>query len=131
MNDEDARMAGMEARLRRMISGLDARAGFEARVRGRVAALATSQLDLKAQFEARRVAARRRMRRDAWANGVTIAGVGAAAAVLVWRFAPEIARFSGEVADSVDPMVIGAATLAAVALCIWPVLRRVPGLRIG
>lgn len=131
MNDEDARMAGMETRLRRLMSGLDARAGFEARVQGRVAALATSQLDLKAQFEARRLAARRRMRRDAWANGVTIAGVGGAAAVLVWRFAPEIARFAGDVTNSVDPVVIGAATLAAVALCIWPVLRRLPGLRLG
>jgi hypothetical protein len=131
MNDDDPRMAGVDARLRRLMSGLDARAGFEARVQGRIAALATSQLDLKAQFEARRLAARRRMRREAWANGVTIAGVGAAAAVLVWRFAPEIARFSGDVTNAVDPMVIGVATLAAVALCIWPVLRRVPGLRIG
>lgn len=131
MNDDDARMAGVETQLRRLMSGLDARTGFEARVQGRIAALATSQLDLKAQFEARRLAARRRMRRDAWANGVTIAGVGGAAAVLVWRFAPEIARFSGDVTDSVDPMVIGAATLVAVALCIWPILRRMPGLRIG
>lgn len=131
MNDDDPRMARVDARLRRVMSGLDARTGFEARVQARVAALATSRLDLKAQFEARRLAAHRRMRRDAWANGVTIAGVGGAAAVLVWRFAPEIARFSGAVTDSVDPMVIGAATLAAVALCIWPVLRRVPGVRIG
>jgi hypothetical protein len=131
MNDDDARMAGMETRLRRLMSGLDVREGFEARVQGRIAALAMSRTDLKAQFEARRLTALRRMRREAWANGVTIAGVGAAAAALVWRFAPEIARFAGEVTGSVDPLAIGAATLAAVALCIWPVLRRVPGLRIG
>ena len=127
MNDDDARIAGMEARLRRLMSGLDAREGFEARVQGRIAALATSQTDLKAQFEARRLAALRRMRREAWANGVTSAGVGAAAAVLVWRFAPEIARLAGDVAGSVDPLAIGAATLAVVALCIWPFLRRAPG----
>lgn len=127
MNDDDARMAGMETRLRRLMSGLDAREGFEARVQDRIAALAVSQTDLKAQFEARRLAARRRMRREAWANGVTIAGVGAAATVLVWRFAPEIARFAGNVTGSVDPLVIGAATLAAVALCVWPFLQRAPG----
>ena len=127
MNDDDARMAGMETRLRRLMSGLDAREGFEARVQGRIAALAMSQTDLKAQFEAHRLAARRRMRREAWANGVTIAGVGAAAAVLVWRFALEFARFAGDVAGSVDPLVIGAATLAAVALCAWPFLQRAPG----
>lgn len=131
MNHDDPRMAGMDQRLRRLMSGLDARAGFEARVQVRIAALATSQSDLKAQFEARRLAARRRMRREAWANGVTIAGVGAAAAVLVWRFAPEITRFSGDVTSSVDPMVIGGVTLAVVALAIWPILRRLPGLRIG
>jgi len=130
MNEEE-RMAGMDARLRRAMAGLDARDGFESRVQRRIAVLASSQLDLKAQFEARRLAARRRMRRDAWANGVTIAGVGAAAAALVWRFAPEIARLGGEVTNAVDPLVIGAATLAAVVVCIWPVLRRLPGMRIG
>ncbi|HEU0226053.1 MAG TPA: hypothetical protein VFR29_11505 [Steroidobacteraceae bacterium] len=127
MNDDDPRIAGMDQRLRRLMSGLDARAGFEARVQDRIASLATSQTDLKAQFEARRLAARRRMRREAWANGVTTAGVGAAAAVLVWRFAPEIARFSGDVAGTVDPMVIGAATLAVVAAAVAPFLRKLPG----
>jgi hypothetical protein len=127
MNHDDPRMAGMDQRLRRLMSGLDAREGFEARVQGRIAALATSQSDLKAQFEARRLAARRRMRREAWANGVTIAGVGAAASVLVWRFAPEIERVAGEVMAAADPMVIGAATLGAVAIAILPFLRKLPG----
>jgi hypothetical protein len=67
------------------------------------------------------------MRREAWANGVTIAGVGAAASVLVWRFAPEIERVAGEVMAAADPMVIGAATLGAVAIALLPFLRKLPG----
>lgn len=123
MNDDDPHMAGVDQQLRRLMSGLDARAGFEARVQGRIAALAVSRTDLKAQFEARRLAARRRMRREAWANGVTIAGVGAAAAVLVWRFAPEIQQL----AVAVDPLVIGATTLAVVAAAVAPFLRKLRG----
>lgn len=127
MSGDESRVTDIEARLRRLMSGLDARPGFESRVQVRIAALAALPTDLRAQLEARRQAARRRLRREAWANGVTIAGVGAAAAVLVWRFVPEIEQAAGRVMAATDPVVIGAATLAAVAAAVLPLLRRLPG----
>jgi hypothetical protein len=131
MSDEGAGMAALDVRLRRAMSGLDPRAGFEERVQARIAAAAPVRADLRAQFEARREAVRRRLRREAWTNGISIAGIGIAAAALVWRFAPEIERLAGSFALTADPVTISAVTLAAVALAVWPVLRRLPGFRIG
>ncbi|HEY7752939.1 MAG TPA: hypothetical protein VH856_03900 [Steroidobacteraceae bacterium] len=131
MSSEDAGMAALDARLRRAMHGLDARAGFEARVRARIAAAAPVSADLRAQFEERREAVRRRLRREAWANGISIAGIGIAAAALVWRFAPEIGRAAAGVPIPADPVVIAAVTLAALAFGLWPVLRTLPGFRIG
>jgi hypothetical protein len=131
MSEEDAGMAAFDARLRRAMSGLDARAGFEARVQARIAAVAPPRADLQARFEARREAMRRRLRREAWANVIAMAGVGVAAAALVWRFAPEIGRAAAGLSIPTDPVVIGAVTLAALALGLWPVLRSLPGFRIG
>jgi len=131
MSDEGAGMAALDVRLRRAMSGLDARAGFEARVQARLAAAAPVRADLRAQFEARREAVRRRLRREAWANGISIAGIGVAAAALVWQFAPEIGRAAASLSIPADPVVIGSVTLAALALGLWPVLRTLPGFRIG
>lgn len=131
MSGDDADMNALDARLRRMMSGLDARQGFEARVQARVAALAPAAADLRAQFEARRGAVRRRLQREAWANGISIAGIGAAAGALVWRFAPEIEAAIAGVAIPADPLMIGAVTLAGVALGLWPILRKLPGLKLG
>ncbi len=129
MNENDPRMSTLDARLRRLMSGLDARAGFETRVRARIAA-AVPRPDLREQFERRRALLRRRLRREAWSNGVSIAGVGVGAATLVWRFAAEIERFAGGLTSAADPLAIGGATLAAVALGLWPYLRGLPGPRI-
>lgn len=129
MNGNDPQMAALDARLRRLASSLDAREGFETRVQARVAAAAPGR-DLREQFERRRVLLRRRLRREAWANGISLAGAGVAAAALVWRFAPEIERLAGGLASTANPLVIGGATLGAVALALWPYLRTLPGLRI-
>lgn len=69
----------------------------------------------------------RRLRREAWANGISLAGLGLAAAATAWRFAPEIERFA---AGAADPALVGAATLAVVAAGLLPLLRRIPGLRL-
>ncbi len=126
MNIDEGRLEG---RLRGLFGTLDAHAGFEERVMARVASLAAQQdmarPDLRAQFERRRELTRRRLRREAWSNGITIAGIGVAAAVLAWHYAAPISRWLVEPAASgqVDPMLAAgvslAAVAAAIALVIW------------
>jgi hypothetical protein len=122
---EDARMAAMDARLRRAMSGLDAGRGFDERLRARIAA-AGPRMAPGAEFEHQRQVLRR-LRREAWANGISLAGLGLAAAATAWRFAPEIERMA---AGAVDPALVGAATLAVIAAGLLPLLRRMPGLRL-
>ncbi len=94
MNDEDAKLAAFDVRLRSLFGSLDAREGFEARVQARIASLAAfdpaTRADLRGRFESRRERERRRFAREAWMNGITIAGLGLTAVALVWRFAPLI-----------------------------------------
>jgi len=126
MNIDEGRL---EARLRRLFGSLDARAGFEERVMTRVASLAalrrTVRTDLRAQFERRRELTRRRLRREAWSNGLGIAGIGVAAGALAWHYADVIGRWLIEPAASgqVDPMLAASISLmavgAAVALVLW------------
>jgi hypothetical protein len=122
---EDARMAAMDARLRRAMSGLDAGRGFDERLRARIAA-AGPRMAPGAELEHQRQVLRR-LRREAWANGISLAGLGLAAAATAWRFAPEIERMA---AGAVDPALVGAATLAVIAAGLLPLLRRMPGLRL-
>jgi hypothetical protein len=124
-------MTALEGRLRRLMSGLDARPGFEERLRARIASAAPPRAELRARLEARRLAVRRRLRREAWTNGVTAIGVVAAMAALLWRIAPAMGRFAGSALTSADPLTIGSATLAVLALVLWPVLRSAGVLRIG
>lgn len=130
MSESDSRMNALDARLRRMISGLDTRDGFEARLRARIAASPGPE-DLRVQLEAGRRAVRRRLRREAWANGITVAGAGVGIAAVVVRFAPQIAQFAGDTMTAAGPVVITGATLAVLALGLWPLLRALPGLRFG
>lgn len=126
MNINESRLEG---RLRALFSALDARAGFEERVMARVASLAAQQgaarADLRAQFERRRELTRRRLRREAWSNGISIAGIGVAAGALAWRYADVIGRRLIEpiASGQVDPMLAASASLtavaAAVALVLW------------
>jgi hypothetical protein len=126
MNINDGRLDG---RLRGLFGTLDARAGFEGRVMARVASLAAQQgavrTDLRAQFERRRELTRRRLRREAWSNGISIAGIGVAAGALAWRYADLIGRWLIEpiASGQVDPMLAASVSLtavaAAVALVLW------------
>lgn len=121
---------GLEARLRRLFGGLDARAGFEERVLQRVAQLARApRADLRAQFERRRALLRRSLRREAWTNAATLAGLGACAAVLLWRHAPAIARLAEGFAVPADAPLLAGVTLAVLGALVWMLLKRAPGAR--
>jgi len=127
MNDMDPRQKELEAQLRRLLGSFDASAGFDKRVMQRVATLATTgapRADLRAQLERRRELVRWRLRREAWMNGITILGLGACAAALLWRFAPEIQQLAASAAWPVDRGLLAAGTLAAVGAAVWFLLKR-------
>jgi hypothetical protein len=134
MNGDDPRFAALDERMRRMLAGLDAEAGFEARVMQRVAAKAVrtgaAGADRSAEFERRREIARRRLRREAWSNVITIAGGGVAAFVLVWHYSAEIVRWvtESDLQATNEPVVLLAVALAAVGAALWPVRGRLSGL---
>lgn len=130
MSENDPGMTALDARLRRLMAGLDVREGFDERLRARIAAAAPAHAELVAALEARRTAVRRRLRRAAWTNGATLAGVGIAASALAWRFMPEIGRWAAGIALPGDPLAITGATLAVLAFALWPLLRTMPGLRL-
>lgn len=125
-------MNKLDARMRGMLAGLDAAPGFEARVMRRVAVQAAKAsapgADPRSQYEHRQELTRRRLRREAWSNGITIAGVGVAAGALVWRFREPIMQWVAA-ANLVNPALIGAVTLVAVCAACWPIVRMVPGFR--
>lgn len=134
MSGDEPQFAALDARLRRMMSGLDAAAGFEARVMQRVAARAARSGivsgDLRAQFERRCEIVRRRLRREAWSNAITIAGVGVAAFVLVWHYSTEIVRWvtESDLPAANQPAVLLVVALAAVGAALWPMRARLTGL---
>ncbi|HUG04479.1 MAG TPA: hypothetical protein VML92_08625 [Steroidobacteraceae bacterium] len=120
----------LEGRLRGLFGPLDARAGFEERVMARVASLAAQRgavrTDLGAQFERRRELTRRRLLREAWSNGITIAGIGVAAGALAWHYADLIGRWLVEPVASgrVDPLLAAGVSLTAVAAVVVMVIWR-------
>lgn len=128
--NEDARTAAFDARLRHAMSGLDAGAGFHERLQARIAT-AVPRANEAEELERRRAALRRRLRQEAWANGISVAGLGLAASAAVWRFAPEIERLTATYAGVADALLIGAITLGVLAAGLWPLLRRMPVIRIG
>jgi len=127
---EDAHMAALDARLRKAMSGLDAGVGFHERLQARIAAVAP-RADEAEDLERRRAAVRRRLKREAWANGISVAGLGFTAIAAVWRLAPEIERFVASSSEAAGSLLIGAITLAVLAAGLWPLLRRMPVIRIG
>jgi len=115
-------------RLRRLFGNLDAEPGFEERVMQRVATLATApREDLRAQYERRRALLRRRLKREAWMNGITAIGLGACAGALLWRYAAEIQRLATDYAPLIDPQLLAVGTVASVGALIWLLIRRVRG----
>jgi hypothetical protein len=129
MNSEESRQAELDARLRRLHGGLDAGAGFEERVMRRVATVAATapRENLRAQFELRRALLHRRLLREAWMSSITIAGIGASAFALLWRFAPDIQRAATGPSPLNDPNLLIGGTIAFLAGAIWFVFRRVRG----
>ncbi|MGE0031597.1 MAG: hypothetical protein AB7T20_10800 [Steroidobacteraceae bacterium] len=134
MSGDEPQFSALDARLRRMMAGLDAGAGFEARVMQRVAAKAARagavSADMRAQFELRREIVRQRLRREAWSNAITIAGIGAATGALVWRYAPQIMQWAtaSDLLATTGPAVFFAIALAAVGAALWPLHGRLAGL---
>ena len=122
MSEQDARL---EARMRALFAGVQTSRDFDARVMQRIAALGSAPAaDLRGQFERRRDVARRRLNREAWANAVTIAGIGAAAGIVVWRHAPAIMQWaqSGGPAE-IYPWLFVGIIAAVLAGSLWPLLR--------
>lgn len=134
MNGDDPKFAALDARMRRMMAGIDAGAGFEARIMQRVAAKAAhagaASADLRMQFERRSEIVRRRLRREAWSNAITIAGVGAAAFALVWRYSVQIGQWvaASDLQASGTSAALFAIALAAVGAALWPLRGRLAGL---
>jgi hypothetical protein len=125
LSTEDTRRADLEARLRGLLGGMDASAGFEARVMQHVAALAvTPRADLRAQFERRRELRRRRLRQEAWMSGMTTLGLGACAVALLWRFAPAIRELAANSTSLNDPGLLAVGTLVTVGAAVWLLVKR-------
>jgi hypothetical protein len=116
----------LDERMRRLFAGVDTSLDFSGRLMQRVAALGRAPVaDLRAQFERRRALARRRFRREAWSNAATIAGIGAAAGIFVWRHAPAIKQWaqSGAIAE-IDSLLVAGVIVALLAGSLWPLLRK-------
>jgi hypothetical protein len=130
MNGEEIEaMRALDARLRKVLSGLDVAEDFEARLQARLSAEAVTRrgLDVAAirarlerEHERRRAAADR----AALVDGAAIAVAGMGGLVAAWRFAPELARLYAAVEQVAGPTVIGFATLAAMGAVLWALLRR-------
>lgn len=124
----------LDVRLRSLLGTLDAQPGFEARVAARLAAHAAhaqSRADLRAGLEHRRELERRRLARETWSRGLTIAGLGMAASALVWRHAADVSQWvqSGGLSATLDPAHLSALTTTMVLVVLWPWLRQLPLLR--
>ena len=126
----------LDARLRSLFGTLDAQPGFEARVAARVAALGALAAQAAPQFtlqevEARRELERRRLAREAWSRGLSIAGLGLAAGALVWQHATDITRWahSGALDFALEPAQLNMLSTAVLLGVLWPWIRRLPVLR--
>jgi ferric-dicitrate binding protein FerR (iron transport regulator) len=115
----------LDARMRGAFAGVDTSPGFEARVAGRIASLHAEPADiLRERVERRRMRAAERLRREAWMNAMSVAGIGAAAIALVWRHGPAVARWTEDALAAVsDPGTLTYLALATLTLGLWPVLR--------
>jgi hypothetical protein len=129
MNFEESRQAELDARLRRLLGGLDAGAGFEQRVMQRVATVAViaPRENLRVQFERRRALLRRRLLREAWMSSITVLGISACAFSLLWRYAPDIQRLATSPTPLNDPNLMIGGTIALLGGAIWYVMRRARG----
>jgi ferric-dicitrate binding protein FerR (iron transport regulator) len=118
MNDFDARM-------RRLFADAGTSPGFDARVLARVAALDTRPAaSQRAEAERRRELERRRLRRETWANGAIVAGIGAAGVTLVLHHGAEVSKWVERIAAAAsDPSLSMGFVLAVLVAGAWPFLR--------
>jgi hypothetical protein len=126
MSDEGMRPRPFDARMRRILASTDTSPGFEARVMDRIASLrASPTARARARVERGRELARLRLRREAWMNVTTAAGIGAAAIALIWRRGPVIVEHMQVALDAAaDPGILSGVALAVLAVALWPLLRR-------
>jgi hypothetical protein len=117
----DADKDALDARLRRLFAGVDTAPGFEARLAARIEALPGLPGDvLRVRIELQRETVRRRLRREAWLNAATAAGVGAALVALVWREGPVVTRWvEAGIAATSDPGAYLGVAFAALAFGLW------------
>ena len=119
------RESPLDLRLRRLFGGLDAREGFEQRLVTRIAATdARPRADLREQFERRRALVARRLRREAWLNATSAAGVGVAALLLYGRYARDFAHWLTGTLPATDPGWLIGGTLVVLAACVTPLVIR-------
>ncbi len=93
MNNEDTKVVDMmDVRLRRLHVGLDTSPDFDGRVFARVAELerttGKAPANLREQFERRRARVLKRLRREAWLNGISACVLVLAGGALLLRFLP-------------------------------------------
>ena len=126
MSGEGTRPEAFDARMRRILANADTSPGFEARVMERIATLrAAPTAQLRARVERGSELARLRLRREAWMNVTTAAGIGAAAIALIWRRGPVVVEHMQVALDAaVDPGFLSGVALAVLAVALWPLLRR-------
>lgn len=117
---------GLDARLRRLFAGIDTDAQFETRVMALIAADApVIDGDQTQQIEREWALARRRLRRESWANVATVAGIGAAGGALLWRYAPQIMQWTeAGGATMLDPWLVTAVVALAMVAGLWPLRAR-------
>lgn len=116
----------LDARLRALFADADTGPGFEAQVMARIAARHTAP-DAKMLLlaERHREATRQRLRREAWMNVGTAAGIGTALIALVWREGPAVARWveQGLTAAS-DVGSLGTFAFVSLGIGTWVALQR-------
>ena len=115
-----------DARLRRALAGIDTSPGFEPRLAARIAAIPDVPVaQRRARIERERAGVARRLARDAWVNALTALSVGAAAVTLVWRNAPAVTKWTETLlAAASTPDAVASLACGALALGLWPVLKR-------
>jgi hypothetical protein len=116
----------LDARLRALFADADTAPGFEARVMARIAARHTAtDAKLLLLAERHREAIRLRLRREAWMNVGTAAGIGAALIALVWREGPAVVRWVEQgLAAASDLGSFGTFAFVSLGIGAWVALQR-------
>ena len=116
----------LDARLRTLFADADTAPGFEARVMACIAARhAAPDAKMLLLAERDREATRERLRREAWMNVGTAAGIGAALIALVWREGPAVAHWVEQgIAAAFDIGSLGTFAFVSLGIGTWVALQR-------